>query len=52
MTLYQKAVQAALSNALALVHDADTKRGQIRIVPKEFAVYINKKDVPKKLRPC
>lgn len=52
MTLYQKAFQAALLNALPLVHDSVTKRGQIRIVPREFAVYINKGNVPKKLQRC
>jgi hypothetical protein len=52
MSLYEKAFQAALLNALPLVHDSVTERGQIRIVPREKAVYINKRDVPKKLPRC
>jgi hypothetical protein len=52
MTLYQRAFQLAQLTGLMLVHDSDTKRGSIRIVPKEFAVYINKRDVPKKLQRC
>lgn len=52
MTLYQRAFQLAQLTGLVLVHDNDTTRGTIRIVPKEFAVFINKRDVPKRLRPC
>jgi hypothetical protein len=52
MTLYQRAIQISHLTGLPPVHDEQTKRGTIRIVPREFAVYINKKDVPKKLRPC
>lgn len=47
MTLYEQAVHAALYNALPLVHDGITPRGTIRIVPEEFAVYLNRQDVPK-----
>jgi hypothetical protein len=52
MTLYQRAIQLSHLTGLPPVHDTKTPRGQIRIVPREFAVYINKRDVPKKLQRC